>query len=159
MILTLARGHYCPKEYQQHLELAALYPKIGVAYTQIATISTDNHHTPRSSARRWARWTFLSDPERTLLKEPDIAEYVDPEHNPMVPHIFLLKPGPIIHCIYNGYWFWGRPLRRRPLARNADRDERDPPLLASMDGTSIQSSLVRCDDPNGPWRLPKTRKR
>ena len=28
MILTLARGHYCPKEHQQHLELAAFYPKI-----------------------------------------------------------------------------------------------------------------------------------
>ena len=24
MILTLARGHFCPKEHQQHLELAAL---------------------------------------------------------------------------------------------------------------------------------------
>ncbi len=34
MILTLARGHYCPKEHQQHLELAAFYPKIAVAYTQ-----------------------------------------------------------------------------------------------------------------------------
>src|SRR6478736_1241282 len=28
MILTLARGHYCPKEHHQHLELAANYPKI-----------------------------------------------------------------------------------------------------------------------------------
>src|SRR5215218_528861 len=28
LILTLARGHYCPKEHQQHLELAASYPKI-----------------------------------------------------------------------------------------------------------------------------------
>ena len=42
LILTLARGHYCPKEHQQHLELAAFYPKIAVAYTQIATISTDD---------------------------------------------------------------------------------------------------------------------
>jgi hypothetical protein len=25
LILTLARGHYCPKEHQQHLELAANY--------------------------------------------------------------------------------------------------------------------------------------
>jgi len=40
LILTLARGHYCPKEHQQHLELAAFYPKIAVAYTQIATIAT-----------------------------------------------------------------------------------------------------------------------
>ena len=44
-ILTLARGHYCPKEHQQHLELAAFYPKIAVAYTQVATSSTDDHHT------------------------------------------------------------------------------------------------------------------
>jgi hypothetical protein len=35
LILTLARGHYFPKEHQQHLELAAFYPKIAVAYTQI----------------------------------------------------------------------------------------------------------------------------
>jgi peroxiredoxin len=26
LILTLARGNYCPKEHQQHLELAANYP-------------------------------------------------------------------------------------------------------------------------------------
>src|SRR4051812_44267557 len=44
MILTLARGHYCPKEHQQHLELAANYPKINVAYTKVVTISTDDHH-------------------------------------------------------------------------------------------------------------------
>src|ERR1700735_2725777 len=46
LILTLARGHYCPKEHQQHLELAASYPKIAVAYTQIATISADDPHSP-----------------------------------------------------------------------------------------------------------------
>ena len=45
LILTLARGYYCPKEHQQHLDLAAFYPKIAVAYTQIATIATDDHHT------------------------------------------------------------------------------------------------------------------
>ena len=43
LILTLARGHYCPKEHQQHLELAAFFPKIAVAYTQVATIATDEH--------------------------------------------------------------------------------------------------------------------
>ncbi len=31
LILTLARGNYCPKEHQQHLELAANYSKIAVA--------------------------------------------------------------------------------------------------------------------------------
>ena len=55
MILTLARGHYCPKEHQQHQELAAFYPKIAVAYTQIATIATDDHHTLQEFRARSAR--------------------------------------------------------------------------------------------------------
>jgi peroxiredoxin len=59
LILTLARGHYCQKEHQQHLEPAANYPKIAVAYTQVATIATDDHHTLRSSARRSGRSGLL----------------------------------------------------------------------------------------------------
>jgi peroxiredoxin len=110
LILTLARGHYCPKEHQQHLELAAFYPKIAVAYTQIATIATDDHHTLQEfRASVGAQWTFLSDPERTVQKDLDIQEYTDPENNPMIPHTLVLKPGLVIYSIYNGYWFWGRP--------------------------------------------------
>jgi peroxiredoxin len=61
LILTLARGNYCPKEHQQHLELAAFYPKISVAYTRIATITTDDHHTSQEfRASLGAEWTFLS---------------------------------------------------------------------------------------------------
>jgi len=110
LILTLARGHYCPKEHQQHLELASFYPKIAVAYTQIATISTDEHHTLQEfRASVGAQWTFLSDPGRIVQKDLDIQEYTDPENNPMIPHTLVIKPGLIIHRIYNGYWFWGRP--------------------------------------------------
>jgi len=110
LILTLARGHYCPKEHQQHLELASFYPKIAVAYTQVATISTDDHHTLQEfRASVGAQWTFLSDPGRIVQKELDIQEYTDPENNPMIPHTLVIKPGLIIHRIYNGYWFWGRP--------------------------------------------------
>ena len=94
LILTLARGNYCPKEHQQQLELAADYPKIAVAYTKVATISSDTHHSSQEfRASTGAQWPFLS----------------DPEHNPMVPHTLVLKPRLIIHSIYNGYWFWGRP--------------------------------------------------
>jgi len=110
LILTLARGHYCPKEHQQHLELAAFYPKIAVAYTQIATIATDEHHTLQEfRASVGAVWAFLSDPDRTVQKDLDIQEYTDPEHNPMIPHTLVLKPGLVVYSIYNGYWFWGRP--------------------------------------------------
>jgi peroxiredoxin len=110
LILTLARGHYCPKEHQQHRELVAFYPKIAVAYTQIVTITTDDHHTLQEfRASLGAQWTFLSDPERIIQKDLAIQEYTDPEHNPMIPHTFVLKPGRVISTIYNGYWFWGRP--------------------------------------------------
>jgi peroxiredoxin len=110
LILTLARGHFCPKEHQQHLELAAFHPKIAVAYTQMATISTDTHHTSqefRSSVG--AQWPFLSDPDRIVQRDLDIQEYTDPENDPMIPHTLVLKPGLVVHSLYNGYWFWGRP--------------------------------------------------
>ena len=110
MILTLARGHYCPKEHQQHLELAAHYSKIAVAYTQVVTIATDEQHMLQDFRNSvGAPWTFLSDPGRIVQKDLDIAEYTDPENDPMIPHTLVLKPGLVIHSIYNGYWFWGRP--------------------------------------------------
>ncbi len=59
MILVLSRGHCCPKDYQQHLALAAFYPKIAVSYTKIVTISTDN--ILESNEFRdavGAQWTF-----------------------------------------------------------------------------------------------------
>lgn len=111
MILTLARGHYCPKEHQQHLEIATvLRPKIAVAYTKIVTISTDEHHTSQEfRASVGADWPFLEDPGRIVQQDLDIQEYTDPDNNPMIPHTLILKPGLEIHRIYNGYWFWGRP--------------------------------------------------
>ena len=109
LILTLARGHYCPKEHQQHLELAAFYPKIAVAYTRIVTITTDDRHTLQEfRASVGAGWTFLADPERIVQKDLGIQEYTDPSHNPMIPYTLVLKPGLMIYSLYNGYWFWGQ---------------------------------------------------
>jgi hypothetical protein len=34
MILVLARGHYCPKDQQQHRQLAAFQPEVAVAYNR-----------------------------------------------------------------------------------------------------------------------------
>src|SRR6476646_4631958 len=84
LILTLSRGHYCPKEHQQHLELAAFQSKVAVAYPQMVTISTDDHHTLqefRASVGAW--WTFLADPGRIVQRDRGIQEQPDPEHDPM----------------------------------------------------------------------------
>ena len=143
LILTLARGHYCPKEHQQHLQLAAFAPQIGVGYTQIATISTDDHHTIQEfRASVGAQWPFLSDPGRILQQDLDIKEYTDPEHDPMIPHTLVLKPGLIIHSVYNGYWFWGRPsvedlrqdLRTVTRAIRPDWDLSTPGLREAWEG-------------------------
>ncbi len=94
LVLTLARGNYCPKEHQQHLELAANYPKVAVAYTQVVTISTDDHHTTQEfRASVGAQWTFLSDPARTIQKDLDIQEYTDPEHERVGDHRVVLRVG------------------------------------------------------------------
>src|SRR3954465_7395454 len=91
LVLTLARGHYCPKEHQQHLQLAAAYPQFAVAYTQLVTIATDEHHTLQEfRASGGAQWSFLSDPGRRVQRDLDIQEYTDPEHDPMIPHTIVL---------------------------------------------------------------------
>lgn len=110
MILVLSRGHFCPKDHQQHLELAAFHPKLAVAYTKIVTLTTDNIlglNEFRGSVG--ANWTFLSDPGRKVQKDLQIQEYTDPHHDPMIPHTLVLRPGLVVYSIYNGYWFWGRP--------------------------------------------------
>lgn len=110
MIVVLSRGHYCPKDAQQHLELAAFYPKIAVGYTQLVTIATDSIleiNEFRSAVG--AQWTFLSDTARKVQQDLDIQEYTDPAHNPMIPHTIVLEPGLVVYKVYNGYWFWGRP--------------------------------------------------
>ncbi|SNS25295.1 Peroxiredoxin [Geodermatophilus saharensis] len=110
MVLLLARGHYCPKDHQQHLELAAAQPRFAVAYTRIVTVTTDDRRSLQEfRASVGAQWTFLSDPGRIVQRDLDIQEYTDPENDPMIPHTLVLKPGLVVHSVYNGYWFWGRP--------------------------------------------------
>ena len=148
LVLTLARGNYCPKEHQQHLELAANYSKIAVAYTQVATIATDDHHTLQEfRASVGAQWTFLSDPGRTVQQDLDIQEYTDPEHNPMIPHTLVLKPGLVVHSVYNGYWFWGRPsisdlwhdLRAATSEIRPDWDLSKPGLREAWDAATFRT--------------------
>jgi peroxiredoxin len=143
MIVTLARGHYCPKEHQQHLEIATvLQAKIAVAYTKIVTISTDDHYRSLEfRASVGAFWPFLSDPGRIVQQDLDIQEYTDPENNPMVPYTLVLKPGLAVHSIYNGYWFWGRPsayelwqdLRAASAEARPDWDLSKPGLRAAWE--------------------------
>jgi peroxiredoxin len=143
MILILSRGHYCPKDHQQHLEMAAFHSKIAVAYTRIVTISTDNIlETNEFRDAVGAQWTFLSDAGRKVQQDLEIQEYTDPLHNPMIPHTLILEPGLIVYKIYYGYWFWGRPsaaelwqdLREVTRKIRPDWDITTPEMHANWEG-------------------------
>jgi len=78
MVLILSRGHFYPKDHQQHLELASFYPRFAVSYTKLVTITTD----PLFQLREFrdsvgAQWPFLSDTKRIVQKDLDIQEYTD----------------------------------------------------------------------------------
>jgi peroxiredoxin len=112
MIVVLSRGSYCPKDRRQHEGLAELWREMmpGVGYCRMVTISTDNLLSTNEFRNAVAApWPFLSDPRRIVQKDLDIPEYTDPEHNPMVPHTIVCAPDRVVHKIYNGYWFFGRP--------------------------------------------------
>ncbi len=110
LVVVLSRGGYCPKDRRQHEGLLQLYREMQVGYCRLVTISTDNLvETNEFRAAVGAGWTFLSDPGRKVQRDLDIAEYTDPQHNPMIPYTLVLEPGLRVHKVYNGYWFFGRP--------------------------------------------------
>src|SRR5215470_5148891 len=110
MIVILSRGGFCPKDRRQAEGLVALHRELEVGYCRLVTISTDNiTETNAYRSGVGAHWPFLSDVRRIVQKDLDIVEYTDPLHNPMIPHVIVLAPRLVIHKIYNGYWFFGRP--------------------------------------------------
>ncbi|HKE27310.1 MAG TPA: redoxin domain-containing protein [Bryobacteraceae bacterium] len=103
MVLVLSCGGYCPKDRRQAEGLVELHRELEVAYCRLVTISTD-HITETNEYRTGvgAHWPFLSDVGRIVQKDLDIAEYTDPAHNPMIPHVIVLEPGLVVYKIYNG---------------------------------------------------------
>src|SRR6202046_4684937 len=131
MILVLSRGGFCPKDRRQAELLVQLHRELEVGYCRLVTISTDNiFETSEYRSGVGAHWPFLSDAGRVVQKDLDIAEYTDPDHNPMIPHVIVLEPGLVIHKIYNGYWFFGRPPTDR-LRQNLRPNSRRTGLAAA----------------------------
>jgi peroxiredoxin len=110
MVLVLGRGGFCPKDRRQAEGLLQLHREMEVGYCRLVTITTDNiTQTNEYRSGVGAHWPFLSDSRRIIQKDLDIAEYTDPLHNPMIPYVIVLEPRLVVHKIYNGYWFFGRP--------------------------------------------------
>jgi peroxiredoxin len=132
-IVHFFRGWWCPKEPTFIRRLAVLQDEIEVAYTGIVSISVDEPTVLAAfRAGAGARWTFLSDHQRTWLDRLGLRERTDTLHHPYLPAVFVVDPGLRIHSAYNGYWYWGRPtmeeLRQdlRAVARTI-RPDWEPP--------------------------------
>ena len=110
IVLQFFRGWWCPKEQTFFRRLIALQDEAEVAYSRIVSVSVD---APAVSAAfragLGARWTFLSDPDRSVQAELGLRETTDTLNHPYVPAVFTLFPDLTIHRAYDGYWFWGRP--------------------------------------------------
>ena len=53
---------------------------------------------------------FLSDNDRTMLHDLELADHSEQRYGPVyIPHTFVLDGGGIIHKIYMGWWYVGRP--------------------------------------------------
>jgi hypothetical protein len=100
---VLDRGHYPARVHQQHLELAAFYPRIAVAHTQIVTIATDNILEINEFREAvGAQWTFLSNAGRKVQRTAISGNTPTPPRPDDPAHTLVLRPGLVIHGVDNG---------------------------------------------------------
>lgn len=110
VVVTFFRGWFCPKEQAFFRLLTAFQDEVEVAYSRVVSVSVDPPgELSAFRAGLGARWTFLSDAQRSYQAQLDLLETTDTVHHPYVPTAFTLYPDLRIHSVYNGYWFWGRP--------------------------------------------------
>ena len=123
-------------------ELTRFHPQLVVGSCHPVVITTDDWHTTNNLRQQLgASYPFLYDEKKQVRDDLDILEYTDSQHEPMIPHTFLLGPGLKIHKFWNGYYYWGRPSTAelhdelRTLTRNirADWDLSKPELKRTWD--------------------------
>jgi peroxiredoxin len=109
-VLQFYRGFWCPKEQAFLRRLVALQDEAEVAYCRFISVSVDAPEVEAAfRAGLGARWTFLSDTERTVQAQLGLRETTDTVNDPYVPAVFTLFPDRTVLHAYNGYWYWGRP--------------------------------------------------
>ena len=110
LALLFSRGWWCPKEQRHLREVTAAQDEFEVAYSRIVVVSIDPPEVQSAfRAGLGARFTFLSDVDRTWLHRLGLLEQTDTLHRPYRPAAFTLSPDLTIHRVYDGYWYWGRP--------------------------------------------------
>jgi alkyl hydroperoxide reductase subunit AhpC len=87
-----------------------LQEELAINYCKLAVVSVDSPEV--NDAFRTglgAKFPFLSDQERRVVKLLDMTETSKSRGVTAMPHTFSLLPDLSIHNLYNGYWYLGRP--------------------------------------------------
>jgi cold shock CspA family protein/peroxiredoxin len=111
LILVFFRGFFCPRDQQQMRQLVEFQDELAVNYGKLVTVSADPPLVQAAfCAGLGAQWTFLSDEQRTVIKQIIILDETEGEYAYRAqPYTFVLGPDLRIHAIYNGWYFVGRP--------------------------------------------------
>ena len=110
-----------------------LQDELAVNYCKLAVVSIDPPEVNDAfRAGLGAKFSFLSDQERKVVKLLDTTESSKSRGVTAMPYTFSLLPDLTIHNLYCGYWYVGRPmldeLRRdlREMMRKVRRDFEGP---------------------------------
>jgi len=75
LILVFFRGFFCPRDQQQMRQLVEFQHELTVNYGKLVAMSADPPLVQAAfRAGLGARWTFLSDEQRTVIKQINILD-------------------------------------------------------------------------------------
>jgi peroxiredoxin len=111
LVIHTYRGWFCPKERNYFRQvLLPLQEVAEVGYVRMASVSVETPEVAGAfRAGLDARWTFLSDTDRTWQAALDLREITDTVHDPYLPTVLLCDPDLTVRTVWDGYWMWGRP--------------------------------------------------
>ncbi len=111
MILMFYRGFFCPRDQQQMRQLVILQDELEVSYCKLVSVAVQPPMVQAAfRAGLGARWTFLADTERRVIRQIGILDETEGEYADVArPFTFVLNPDLTIHKIYDGWYFVGRP--------------------------------------------------
>jgi len=84
--------------------------ELAINYCKLAVVSVDPPEVSAAfRAGLGAEFPFLSDHRRSVVRRLDMVEKSKSRGDAAIPYGFALMPDLIVHNIYCGYWYVGRP--------------------------------------------------
>ena len=90
--------------------LTEFQKELAVNYCKLAVCSVDAPEVNAAfKAGLGANFPFLSDHDRSVVRQLDMVEASKSRGDTATPYAFSLMPDLTVHNLYCGYWYVGRP--------------------------------------------------